>query len=486
MTTKKIKRSLNEQIPCYLYRLMLMAFMGAFAFITFMGNFYATSAMLGAILLAFAVVKVSKKYETYFDSSSDARLLIVLSLICFVFKFAWIYFKRIEPQVDYETFYDVAAALSESWKTPNRYVALFPHILGYSTFLSIFMKIFGQSVFLATMLNVVLSVISGVFIYKIVKNLISTTSAVLAFSLWTICPSQTIYNCLVLSDPLYTTFILGFVYLVIVISQKEEALNWKKMLFYGALAAVILQCINVSRPIAMVLVIAMLIWIFVLRFKELFHKAFFCKWLSFFAALFVVYFSLGSLWNVHFTSRIGEAAASVPGYNIYVGFNEQSKGSWNQEDSALLSYYNDQEGATADWAQKQMLGEAKTRITSGNIDFVRLFMSKLYVFLGDDTACVEYCKTIIPEVGYMNSICNIFYYFTVLLSILGACKMLKTSNKSPVYILPLYVIGIICAQMLVEVAGRYHYSVIPFLIIISQFYLFRKRKEGIMPEGEKK
>ena len=56
--------------------------------------------------------------------------------------------------------------------------------------------------------------------------------------------------------------------------------------------------------------------------------------------------------------------------------------------------------------------------------------------------------------------------------------MLKTSHRSSVFILPLYVIGIICAQMLVEVAPRYHYSVIPFLIMIPQFYLFKKRNDS--------
>ena len=156
------------------------------------------------------------------------------------------------------------------------------------------------------------------------------------------------------------------------------------MLLYGVVSAVILQCINVNRPIAAVLMIAMFIWIFVLRFKELFQRAFLVKWLSFFTAMLVVYFSLGGLWNVYFTSRIGEAPASVPGYNIHVGFNVNSNGKWNAEDAELLFSYSDQEGATADWAQKQMLNEAKKRFMSGEIDFTRLFKSKLSVLLGKE------------------------------------------------------------------------------------------------------
>ena len=39
-------------------------------------------------------------------------------------------------------------------------------------------------------------------------------------------------------------------------------------------------------------------------------------------------------------------------------------------------------------------------------------------------------------------------------------------------LLPLYVLGLTCAQMLVEVAGRYHYSLIPVLLLLGQAALF--------------
>ena len=196
--------------------------------------------------------------------------------------------------------------------------------------------------------------------------------------------------------------------------------------------------------------------------------------------MLTTYFLLGNLWQIYFTSRIGEAPASVPGYNIYVGFNEKAEGAWNQEDSDLLFSYSNQEGATADWAQKQMFNEAIERVTSENINFIGLFKNKLEFFLGKDSVCVAYCQDAVRGPDFMSMLCNTFYYLTILMSILGAYKLFATSHKSAVFILPLFVIGIVCAQMLVEVAPRYHYSVIPFLIIISQFYLFDKRTDGIV------
>lgn len=467
-----------EKAPQYLYKVMSAIFAGILSLTVFISNYYSATALVYAILLSFMAVKLCWKYKKAFDTWSDTGLLVALSIVCFVVKFLWVYFMRMEPQSDYATFYYSAVNLSKSWCAPDRYIALFPHIFGYSVFLSFFFTVFGESVFLALLLNVVLTVVSGILIFKIVRELVSVTAAVCSYCLWIICPSQTIYNGLVLSDPLYTTLILAYIYILIIISRKEKSMNWKQMIFYGVLTAIILQGINVNRPIAMVLIIATFIWIVVFRFKELFQKDYWSKWLPFFSVMLAVYFSLGSFWNMYFTSRIGEAPASVPGHTINVGFNVLSNGEWNAGDSELLFSYNDQEGATAEWVQQQMLSEAVKRITSGTIDFPQLMKNKLSVFLGKDSVCVDYCSDIIRDKEFFSMACNAFYYCMVLLSILGAYKMLRISHGAASCILPLYVIGLTCAQMLVEVAPRYHYSVIPILMIVSQFYLFKEEVEA--------
>jgi ABC-type enterochelin transport system permease subunit len=45
--------------------------------------------------------------------------------------------------------------------------------------------------------------------------------------------------------------------------------------------------------------------------------------------------------------------------------------------------------------------------------------------------------------------------------------MLRSRKLSPGLLLPLYFLGLTLAHMLVEVADRYHYSLIPVLIIIA-------------------
>ena len=262
-----------------------------------------------------------------------------------------IYFVRIEPMVDYATFYNYAESLAENWTAESRYVALFPHIFGYSSFLSIFIKIFGGGYHLAPILNVLLTVISGMMMFRIARNLINLQAAVFVYLLWIVCPSQTIYNSLALSDPLYTTLIIAFILVLTEINHRNfvgDKPIVRKMIVIGLVAGIILRAINCSRPIAAIFLIAIFIWIFVLRTKELANVKFRKTWIPFLISLTLIYVITGFLWNWYVTMRLGEEPASVPGYNIMVGFNPKSLGTWNQEDSELLFYYSDQSGSTAD------------------------------------------------------------------------------------------------------------------------------------------
>ncbi len=468
--------SFVKKLPDLLFKAMVCIFLLIIVMTMVVSTYKLKIVLACSLVVFFVALRLSRSYRLGEARWSDRKNLLILSVLCFAVKFVWIYFMRIEPQVDFATFYYHAYNLSENWLVPYRYVAMFPHIMGYSSFLSVFLAIFGPSYFLPAFLNVLMSVVSGVLIYRIVRSFLPTRAAVTAYAFWIICPSQTMYNNLVLSEPLYTMLILLFVYLLTVLTKREEKLGWGKMLLWGVLMGAILWSININRPIAMVLFIALFIWLLVLRADELKNKKHLLRWGCFMLSAIIIYSALGSAWDVYLESRLGEKAASIPGYNIHVGFNAQSMGTWNEEDSEMLFHYGDAEGATADWAQQQMLEEAKARISAGGFSYLRLFKNKLCVFLADDAACALYNTDILPNFTAAWAICNLFYYLMLILSLLGGWKLLKESRKSSVFIMPLFFIGLTCAQMLVEVAYRYHYSLVPFLIMIPQFYLFKKKE----------
>ena len=464
-----------RKLPERLYKAMVCIFLLIIAAAMVVSTYKLKIVLCCAAAGTLVILRLSRSFRLGEAKWSDGKWLIVLSLVCFAVKFVWIYFMRIEPIDDYATFYYHAYNLSENWLVPYRYVAFFPHIMGYASFLSVFLSLTGHSYFLPMLLNVIMSVVSGVLIYRIVRAYLPTRAAATAYIFWIICPSQTMYNNLVLSEPLYTMLLLLFVYLFVLLTKREEKLGWWKMLLWGIALGAVLWSVNINRPIGAIIIIALFIWLLVLRADELKSKKHLLRWGCFMLSLLLAYSALGSVWNVYLESRLGEKPASVPGYNICVGFNIDSLGTWNVEDSEMLFHYS--EDATPDEAQAQMLEVAKERIIEVAPELPRLFALKLRIFLSDDAACALYNSDIIPNFSAAWIICNLFYYFLLLLSLLGGWKMMKLSRRSAVFIMPLYFIGLTCAQMLVEVAYRYHYSLMPFLVMIPQFYLFKDTEE---------
>ena len=72
--------------------------------------------------------------------------------------------------------------------------------------------------------------------------------------------------------------------------------------------------------------------------------------------------------------------------------------------------------------------------------------------------------------------------FTILLAAVGGALLWRREERSWLLLAPLYVLGLTLAQMLVEVAGRYHYSMLPMLLLMGVWGLFeikRDKKERI-------
>ena len=63
----------------------------------------------------------------------------------------------------------------------------------------------------------------------------------------------------------------------------------------------------------------------------------------------------------------------------------------------------------------------------------------------------------------------------MLQSLAGAAVLFRTGERSTALLLPLYALGLTLAQLLVEVAPRYHYSLIPMFLLTAQYALFGRR-----------
>lgn len=403
------------------------------------------------------------------------RAWLALTLLCLAVKGAWVVLVQVPVEGDYAVFWGYANSLAaQPVIDGSRYIALFPHIFGYASFLSWFIALFGRAPLLAQWLNVALTAASGGLLFVLARRMWGLESGIAACLLWIACPSQTVYNSLVLSEPLYTTLLLLF--LALVTGPLPRRVGRAALL--GAGAGVVLRWFNGVRPLGPILLIALALWRFCLAPDGLAERGERRRWLALLAALLAAYALTGPLWQAHLTARLGQEPAATPGYSVLVGFNGASGGTWNQADSDLLVSLSDQPGATAQQAQEGALEAAMERIASGEVDFPALFRDKLRAFLGSDHACVGYVGGVVRHTGLLALACNGFYDALVLLAGAGLVGLWRSRERSAVLLLPLYVLGITCAQMLVEVAGRYHYSVLPVLMLLAQAALFGPGRTG--------
>ena len=94
------------------------------------------------------------------------RAWLALTLLCLAVKGAWVLLVRVTPSGDYATFWGYANALAQQPVLEGgRYMALFPHIFGYASFLSWFIRLLGPGELPAQGLNVLLTAASGGFLF---------------------------------------------------------------------------------------------------------------------------------------------------------------------------------------------------------------------------------------------------------------------------------------------------------------------------------
>jgi len=403
------------------------------------------------------------------------RAVLILTALCLAVKLAWVLSYRIEPAVDYKRFYDTAAALAESGRVTSRYVALFPHIMGYSLFLSGLFRIFGQSVQVATVANAAISTLSMLLIFYILDKAASRRAAIAAALLWIAYPAQTMFNMFVLSEPLYTLTLLFIWAAVVFVRRRADARHQGVLVAAGIVLPLLMAILNMLRPIALVQLIAFLIYAALSAEKNGGVKA--ARLCAVGMAVLVCYFSFGVMASAYLTERLGEYPATVPGYNIYVGFNTASRGTWNPEDSERLFTYSALPGWDAERAQRKMLEDALYRVRRETHELPGLMLDKFLILLGDDSAAVFYAGDAIRHPRMAAILCNVFYYTMALMALAGAVRAMRRKSVSPLLMVCLFGMGLTAAQLLVEVAGRYHYA-ISLTLLMAAGCAFSKKNDS--------
>ncbi len=417
----------------------------------------------GRIVLCAALLAALFRLLLKVCRGSRLPSLPLLLGLCLALKLAFVLIFRTEPYSDYYTFWNTAAMLSQGGIDPEsylpEYIAMFPHIFGYASFLSLFYSLFGStSTLLAAVVNALLSTLSMLCLYDIVLRLASRRAAVAAALLWTVCPSQTIYNIFVLSEPYYTALLLMGLCCALRLEGRGRWLAAAGMGLCFALA-------ETARPVGLLMLVALAL-----------HAVFFTggaggavRRLAPIVLAAVIVLGVKSVNEAVIEKELGTAPSGSLGYTMCVGLNTETGGGWNEADSQLLvSLMDASEPFSADEVQAGLMAEAKSRIGELGVGgILQLAVKKLYNLLCGDGVCVEYARGDLPYGNWLKALCNAFWLLLWAAAAFGGLKAAKRGAPTAVWAAAMFPVGLAAAHMLTEVALRYHYSMLPCLVILA-------------------
>ena len=400
-----------------------------------------------------------------------------------------------QVESDYKTYYEIAELITKgTLRTDGSgycdYIALFPHVYGYSYALSWVFRLFGVSVAAAQRFNVVLSVLTVFLAYRTARLAGGRLCGMVALLLTAFWPSQIVYVNMVASEYLFSFMLMLGLYVFVRTlgdfsgDDAHPALGALLHVFLGAWLALTAAV----RPMALLLLITIVICVGFERLRlpvrstadQPVSLIFLSKgWMRCFAVV-AVYMATSGLIAIGVTNAVDRDLASGTtsfGYNLLVGLNVEAEGGWNQEDSDYLYAALER---TGDASQAHLACRDLALQRLGDVKGVmNLFLHKFQVlWMNDDYGAtwnllfMEQQGTLTSErasfLYAVRSWGTTFYLLVLALSLVGAVGFWQ-KGAGLAYPFLLMVLGTVAMHLLVENQNRYHFHALYMLAILAAF-----------------
>jgi hypothetical protein len=487
--------SKNQEYPYASKGILILVF-----FLTWVGVHFI--ALLFARLDVGARLLKRRKLSIGLES-----VFVILTLsAAFYLRYAVILNLPMEPASDYKTYYEVAdmmkqGTLLEKGEGYCNYIAMFPHIIGYCYILKLVFVLFGTSVFHGQLANLFFSLGTVLIIYRIGRKLggqLTGGIALFAAAFW---PSQILYVNMLASEYSFTFFLYLSLLLFLHLVMDYDAATKKGV--RGILLHVVLGCLiavtSAIRPMALILLVAILICIFPQKMKlPNIPRNSIPIWAQFMGrgwvrglVILVSYMILSNVLTTNTELTINRSVPSFSesfGYNLLVGLNVESKGGWNEEDSKFL-YDNLERTGSPIQAQIACRNQAIKRLKSDPKAIFDLFINKYELLWGNDDYGATWNLAFLKEQNHLTSeradiltsameTNHIVYMVFILFSFMTLIYLLQRS-ASYLYVPILIYLGTVAMHLLVESQNRYHYHVLPVMMIVASVgvgYIFENAK----------
>lgn len=390
---------------------------------------------------ALAVLFLSKSAHKLLRNHKKLKTIVFI-ILCGLFVGTAIFLRclviqriPIEPVEESLENYTIGLSLLNG-ETEQQYYALFPEKLGFPMLiLWPTFAIFGASVRNALYANLVCSVISILLAGHIARRIAGRTGALVAVALMSLWPSHILFSNMVATEPSFTMLIL------LAADMMTSILDRRKGSLYDVAPS---RMLGVMALLGIVLALA------------------------------------GAIRAI--SDIIGEQPASglyASGYNLMVGLNTQSNGLWNETDSEFFAQaYDATKSATG--AHQACMEVAAQRIQSEPENVLNLMVYKFRdLWRTDDFGIdwnllwTEQQGTLTPELRSLlesiRPVGRVMYMAVLLFAALGAMEAWRRrlAPNAMILICMLFFLGTALSHMLLETQVRYHYNMIPFLILLA-------------------
>ena len=405
---------------------------------------------------------------------------IILAGITILPRVGWIRSSDIPPISDFKIYHDIAVSLLNGKSVADLYLVKFPHVIGYPLILSKVYRVFGSSVLVAQWWGVACTLASVFILWRLVGRVSSDAAGRVAALIFALFPSTIFYSTMVATEPTFTLLFLLCTYLLVCASSlttsfvtnhaTNRALSVVSILAMFGLIGVISAFCNAVRPLAMIFLVAAVIYVLVKNA----NKKVFLGILGL-AIMLMTYNVTASLYRLYITPIIGGTPAKNSfGYTFLVSTNIESRGMWNQADTdCMRDLYN--QGHSPDEVNRIMRNKGLERIKSNLGEMPLHYITKTAIMWGSDNDGLEWNLESTKKGGYGHVSGNIgllkdlsgwYYRIVLVLALIMAISHLFRPDGDQ-WLFALIVLGYAGAFMLTEVQGRYHYPTLPFLAAMA-------------------
>lgn len=406
---------------------------------------------------------------------------------------------QVDPASDYETYYNIArllmddAMMSPAADAYRKYIILYPHTIGLPLlFLRPVFSIFGVSVKAALYFNLACNMVAVLLAGHIGYRCGGRVCGLLALTVMSLWPSHILFSSMIATEPSFTMLLLIAVELMLsVLDRGENSAFFQRpnqCLLLLPVLGITLAVAGAIRPVAVIALVAYAMVQMGTANPEIWRKPvdgaqyLLCKGWCCVLVVAVFYLMAGKIISGTIENIVMEAPASgltASGYNMMVGLNYESGGRWNEKDALFFDEQYAQLGS-ANAAHAACAQEALRRIRQEPENVLDLLVSKFRDMWQTDDFGIDWNLLWLEQQGRLTEELTalleglrlpgrVAWLCVLMYALIGAVQAWrKTRMPRPELLLFILIFcGTALSHMLLETQVRYHYNVIPFLILLA-------------------